>query len=394
MTDPRIAPGDAVALTRALVRTDSRNPSLVPGAPGEAAAARLLADVLTDWGFAVELTEAAPGRPNLLARVGPRTGRTLMLNGHLDTVGVEGMTHAPFDGDIRQGRLYGRGSTDMKGGIAAMCAAAWQAAQRGELAGELLVAAVADEEYESIGTAALLAAGVRAEAAIVTEPTRLAIVPAHRGFAWLEVALYGRAAHGSRYDLGVDAIRHAGRMLAELDRLEEEVLPGRTHPLLGRASVHASTIDGGIGWSTYPERCTLKVERRLLPGETGATARAELEGALARVRERCPEVNATVTLYTTQGPSDVAPDATVVRALAAALAEDGEPVRVEGLAAWTDAALLNEAGIPAICFGPGDIALAHAAEEWIETAEIERATRVLARLVRRWSDQRDGAWRS
>src|SRR5215216_412209 len=173
MTFP-VPPGDAVALTRALVRVDSRNPSLVDGAPGEREAAALLAAVLREWGMAVDVQDAAPGRPNVVARVGRAGGRALMLNGHLDVVGVEGMAHAPFAAEERGGRLYGRGAADMKGGVAAMCAAAWRAARRGALAGEVVVAGVADEEYGSAGTNALIARGVRADAAIITEPTRLA----------------------------------------------------------------------------------------------------------------------------------------------------------------------------------------------------------------------------
>jgi acetylornithine deacetylase len=387
-----ITRGDAVALTRELVRIDSRNPTLVPGAPGESEVARVLGAVLEAWGFRVEVREIAPGRANVIARAGTGTGRSLMFNGHLDVVGTDGMRHAPFDAEERDGRLYGRGATDMKGGIAAMCAAAVRAADQG-VDGELIVAAVADEEYESLGTRALVARGVRAEAAIVTEPTRLAIAPAHRGFAWLEVTLHGRAAHGSRYDIGVDAIRHAGLLLAELDGFEEHVLTTRTHPLLGHASLHASRIEGGTGMSTYPDRCVLHIERRTLPGESTAQAVAEVHEALARVRVRRPELEAEVRLLFAQGPSDVASDAPVVPALAAAVvAEGGEP-RIEGLSAWTDAALLNEAGIPAICYGPGDIALAHAAEEWVSLDEIERAANVLTRLALAWS-AREVAWRS
>jgi acetylornithine deacetylase len=357
----------------------------VAGAPGESAAAALLAGVLDAWGFGVELREAAPGRPNVVARVGRPGGPSLMLNGHLDVVGTEGMAHAPFAGEERAGRLYARGAADMKGGIAAMCAAAWRAAHGGvPLGGELVIAAVADEEHESLGTRALVGGGVRADAAVVTEPTRLAINPAHRGFAWIEVTLRGRAAHGSRYELGVDAIRHAGLLLAELDTFEEVVLAGRTHPLLGRASLHASLVEGGTGLSTYPDRCVLRLERRTIPGERAGDIVAEVEAACARVRTRRPAFAAEVRLLFTAEPSDVPIDAPVVRALTDALADAGEPARVEGMSAWTDAALLNEAGIPAVCFGPGDITLAHSAEEWIETQEIERASAVLTALARRW----------
>ena len=383
MSDP-IAPGDARALARALVAIDSRNPSLVAGAPGELPCAAFLQGVLDGWGFRTEVRDASPGRPNLVARIGEaRGGRTLMFNGHLDVVGIEGMRHAPFVAAERDGRLYGRGSADMKGGIAAMCAAAYLAARDG-LAGEVIVAAVADEEYESLGTRALIAQGIRADACVVTEPTRLAVMPAHRGFVWLEVDVAGRAAHGSRWDIGVDAIRHAGLLLAELDRVDAEELPRRTHPLLGRGSLHASLIEGGIGMSTYPDRCVLRLERRTIPSELAADAVAEVERACAAVRSRRPSFAAQVRLLVSQGPSDVSVESPLVQGLGAALRARGEEMRVEGMSAWTDAALLNEAGIPAVCFGPGDISLAHAAEEYIPLDEIDRATDVLTALARSW----------
>lgn len=377
-----IARGDAVALARALIRIDSRNPTLVPDAPGEGEVARTLASILDEWGFSVQLTDAAPGRPNVVARIGPSDAPALMLNGHLDVVGVEGMVHEAFAAELRSGRIYGRGSADMKGGLAAMCAAATAVSR--DSSSQVVIAAVVDEEYESLGLRALLASGVRADVAIVTEPTRLAICPAHRGFAWIDVTLTGRAAHGSRYDLGVDAIMHAGLLLAELNMLEQTRDAGRRHPLLGRTSLHASTIHGGVGMSTYPERCELAIERRTLPGEDPALALREITDACERVRAQHPAFSAGVKLNTAQAPSDVAVDAPVVERLRSALEGEGMSVRIEGLSAWTDAALLNEAGIPAVCFGPGDISLAHAAEEFVPVAEIEQATRVLTRVVRDW----------
>ena len=381
MTD--IATGDARALTSALVRIDSRNPSLAPGAAGEGAVAHALAGVLRAWGATVELVESSAGRPCVVARYGTAGERSLMLNGHLDTVGVEHMVHAPWDAHEANGRLYGRGSTDMKAGVASMCAAAARAAA-GTLAGEVVITAVTDEEFESAGTRTLLARGVRASVAIVTEPTRLAICPAHRGFAWVEVTVHGRAAHGSRYDVGVDAIRGAALVLAELDVFEERELTTHRHPLLGHASLHAATIEGGIGWSTYPDRCVLRIERRTLPGETPAQALAEVEDACARVRATRAALRTSCRLVLAQAPSDVSIDAPVVRALHDALAAAGEPVTIEGMSAWTDAALLNAAGIPAICFGPGDIGLAHAAEEYVALDEIDRATVVLEHFITRW----------
>jgi acetylornithine deacetylase len=306
-----------------------------------------------------------------------------MLNGHLDVVGVEGMVHEPFSAELRGGRIYGRGSADMKGGLAAMCAAA-ATSVTSKSERQILITAVVDEEWESLGMRALLDAGIRAEQAIITEPTRLAICPAHRGFAWFDVELTGRAAHGSRYDVGIDAITHAGLLLAELDRLEHTRHAGPTHPLLGRGSLHASKIQGGVGMSTYPERCNLAIERRTIPGESVEKATRELTDAFARVKSDRPEFYARVTLSTAQLPSDVPVDAPVVKTLVGAVEREGIPVSIEGLSAWTDAALLNEAGIPTVCFGPGDIGLAHAAEEFVPVDDIERATRVLARVVREW----------
>ena len=208
--------------------------------------------------------------------------------------------------------------------------------------------------------------------------------PGHRGFAWLRVDVLGHAAHGSRYDLGVDAIRHAGLFLAELDKMETTVLPTRKHALIGRPSLHASTISGGTGWSTYPEHCTLRVERRTVPGETGESVRAELEALCAALHTTRESFHAVVTLELYQPASDLAVDAPLTQAVVTALQKESLPAPVEGLSCWTDAALFNEAGIPALCFGPGDIALAHSAEEWVTLDDIEHATRVLERVCASW----------
>jgi acetylornithine deacetylase len=379
----QVAAGDGAELLRRMVRIDSRNPSLVPGAPGELALATFLREILTSWGLDAQLQEAAPGRPNVVATIrGSGGGRSLMFNGHLDIVGVDGMTHTPFDAEEREGRVYGRGASDMKGGVAAMCAAA--ARLRGTLKGDLVIAGVVDEEWQSIGTSALIAAGVRADAAVVAEPTRLGFMPAHKGFAWLQATLHGRAAHGSRWDIGIDAIRHAGLLLSELDRVDREELPRRRHDLLGRPSLHASSIEGGIGLSTYPDRCVVRIERRTIPGETADDVLHELRAACERVRRAVPELRADVELLFAQPPSDVRPDAPIAKALASVMAAQGLDARPLGMSAWTDAALLTAAGVPAVCFGPGDMGLAHAAEEYIDLGEIEQATETLAALATTW----------
>jgi acetylornithine deacetylase len=378
-----IAIGDATALLRELVRTDSRNPALASDAPAEGPIARLLADVLTRWGFDTRISDAAPERPNVVATLrGTGGGKSLMFNGHIDVVGVENMTHAPFEAFVRDGRMYGRGACDMKGGVAAMCAAA--ARVKGALKGDLIIACVADEEWRSLGTAALIAGGARADAAVVTEPTGLTIMPAHKGFVWIELTFHGRAAHGSRWDLGVDAIRHAGLLLSELDRIDSEVLSRKQHVLLGRPSLHAGEIQGGLGLSTYPDRCVLRIERRTIPGETTADVEREIDEVCRLLRARHPAFSADVDIMFAQPPSDVDPKYPVCRGLERAAQAHGISPRIAGMSAWTDAALLNQAGIPAVCFGPGDMGLAHAAEEYIEVREVEQAAEILASFARDW----------
>ncbi len=382
----KIPRGDATALTQALVRIDSRNPTLSPDSPGEKEVATALAEALESWGFTVDLPDTAPGRPNVVARLGPAAAPALMFCGHLDTVGVEGMTHDPFSGEIIGDKLFGRGSCDMKSGVAAMCAAAVKAYDEAgrDARRQIVIAAVTDEEYESIGIEALLASGVTADRAIITEPTQLAICTAHRGFVWTEIEFTGRAAHGSRYDLGVDAIRHAALVLAELDEMETVGLHSRSHPLLGRGSLHASTITGGVGLTTYPESCVVTIERRTIPGETAEDSLAEVRDACARVRLKRPELSAKVNLVGAQLPSDVPRSAAVVKSLERALHAEGRSAPIEGLSAWTDAALLNAAGITTVLFGPGDLGLAHAAEEFVPVGEIEQATAVLTRVAQEW----------
>ncbi len=273
-------------LVSALVAIPSVNPDLVPGGAGEAEVAAYVAGWLRDAGLEVELDEAAPGRPSVVAVAkGRGGGRSLMLNGHLDTVGVEGMER-PFEPVVRDGRLYGRGGYDMKAGVAACMVAARRLAAE-DLAGDVIVTAVADEEYASIGTQSVLKR-FGADAAIVTEPTALRVCVAHKGFVWAELETAGRAAHGSRPDEGVDAIARMAPVLGRLAELESALDAAPGHPLVGPGSVHASLIEGGQELSSYPARCVLSLERRTEPGESADDFTQECEAlSRASTARRC-----------------------------------------------------------------------------------------------------------
>lgn len=373
---------DVVRLLSDLVAADSVNPSLVPGAAGEAAAAGVAAEALRAAGLDVIVEPVAEGRPNVIGVLeGSEPGPSLMFCGHIDTVGVAGMTD-PFVPRIEEGRLYGRGAQDMKGGVAAMIAAA-AALQPTWRRGRLIVACVVDEEFESIGADALVRTW-RADAAIVTEPTDLRMAVAHKGFAWLDVVTEGRAAHGSRPAEGRDAILRMGRVLQALEALDRDLQARPPVPMQGTASLHASIIAGGRELSVYPDRCVLQYERRTVSGEDDAGVRAEVAAILTRLRAADASFAATSRLVTSRPPYRVPDDAPVVRAVASALEARGLPAAPTGMSFWTDAAVLAGAGIPSVIFGPGGAGL-HSIEEYVHVADVETCRDVLADVAQRLS---------
>lgn len=361
----------ARALLEQLVAIDSVNPTLVPGGAGEADLGRFVASWLEEHQVETEYQELAPQRANVVGRVrGSGGGRSLMLNAHMDTVGLGGPDGA-LTPRVDGGRMYGRGAYDMKGSLAAIMVVA-AAATELHLSGDLIVTAVADEEALSIGSERI-AETVTADAAIVTEPTGLGVAVAHRGFVWLELETRGRAAHGSRYDLGIDAIARMGPPLVALAGLDERLREhGEIHPLLGGASLHASLIEGGTELSTYPERCVVKVERRTLPGETVALVEEQL-------RDAAP--TATVKSTFAREPLETPPDTPIVELLtrkaAAVLGNSREPI---GVPFWTDAALFAAAGIPTVVFGPGGEG-AHAEVEWVALEDVDELVKILLATV-------------
>jgi acetylornithine deacetylase len=374
-----ISKDELSALAGNLVEIDSTNPDLTPNGAGELQIGRFVEAWLREAGLEVELHELGPARANVVAFVrGSGGGRSLMLNAHMDTVGAGQMTN-PFSPRIEGDRLYGRGAFDMKASLAAIMLAGREAKAM-DLSGDVIITAVADEEFASIGVQDIVRR-LTADAAIVAEPFGLDLCVAHKGFVWLEVETRGVAAHGSLPDAGVDAIAKMGRVLVELESLDRELRSSPGHPLLGTGSVHASLIQGGQELSTYPQQCTLSIERRTVPGETTAIVEAQIEAILDRARAVDPAFQAEMRTLLVREPFSVDPGEPIVavsrthveRAL-------GREVKTIGAGGWMDAATLSAAGIPTVIFGPdGDGA--HADVEWVSISSAATVANTLVEII-------------
>ena len=370
---------EVVELTARLVEIESINPEIVPGGSGECTLARFVAEWCERAGLETSLEEAAPGRPNVVAVArGRGDGRSLMLNAHMDTVGVAVMAE-PFSGRLDGRRLYGRGAYDMKGSLAA-CMLATVEARRRALRGDVVLTAVADEEFASVGTESI-AASQRVDAAIVTEPTEMQVAVAHRGFVHVEIETRGRAAHGSRPHLGIDAIAKMGRVLVGLEQLDAGLRSHPTHRYVGSGSVHASLIEGGQEFSSYPARCVLQAERRTIPGETAALVELEIQEVITRVGADDPDFSADVRVLGSREPFEVAEDEAIVQLVRRhATAVLGTEPDIVGVSFWADSALLAGAGIPTVLFGPRGEG-AHAEVEWVDVADLERCAEIYAAVA-------------
>ena len=375
-------PDDLSALIRSLVAIDSVNPALVSGAPGEGPIARWIVSWCQERGIATTWLEGTAGRPSVVAHVrGTGGGRSLMLNAHLDTVGTVSMA-APFESRFEAGRVTGRGSLDMKASVAA-CLLVLERLGHAGLAGDLLYAAVADEEHGSVGTREVLER-FAADAAIVTEPSGLDLCVAHRGFAVFEVTVRGLASHTSRPDLGANAIVAMGRVLGGIATLDAEVRRRPSHPRLGHASLQPVLVAGGHELFTTPDVCRSSVEWRTLPGEDGATRLARIEAIVRAALGDDPRLSATVEVVVERAPFEVADDAPIVQAVAGAVrARLGTAPALTGAPFWMDAALYAEAGIPTVVVGPGGGGM-HAADEWVDVASVATLVDVLEDVARGW----------
>jgi len=361
-----------------LVRIDSRNPNMTPDGPGEVEIGAYLVGILEDLGLRVRTHHLGPKRVNVVGVLpGSGGGRSLMLNGHMDTVGVEDMQD-PFSGEIRDGRLYGRGSQDMKGSLAAMLGAV-KALIDGEisLAGDLIIAFVADEEDRSLGTRHLVQE-YKAHGAIVTEPTGMDVVRAHRGLIWYQVETFGKAAHGSRYREGVDAITRMGKFLAGLAELEEDIVHRPPHPLVGPPSLHASLIQGGTDICTYAAHCEVKIDRRTIPGEQEEEVTADLQAIIRDLAAGDDTFKAAVKPIMLRPPLETAADAVLLNSLGRAYHRQlGHSPEITGAGYWSDAALLSDAGMEAVLLGPTGQGM-HGPREWVALDSVFDLARVLA----------------
>lgn len=373
-------------LLKRLVAIDSVNPDLVPGAKGESEVAAFISQWLSDSGVEVYLEDSGrPGRPNVVAIArGTGKGRSLLLNAHMDTVGVAGMTE-PFTPVIKNGRLYGRGALDTKSALAAFMTAIVNVKDIPHR-GDVILTAVIDEEYASAGTDAVVTRW-KADGAIVGEPTGLRIVTEHKGFAWYEIETAGVAAHGSRPDLGVDAIVKMGKVLAAIEQYGQRLSSIKNHPSLGPGSVHASLISGGQEISSYPARCRLSVERRTIPGETVEAVTAQIQGLLDETARDDPDFRATLQIGLARGPMEISRNSSLAVTLAKHVQNvtGNEPV-FAGMGGWMDSALLAASGTPAIVFGPSGEGL-HAEIEWVDLRSVRVCTDIVIALIEDFCNQ-------
>jgi acetylornithine deacetylase len=372
---------EAARLAAELVRIPSVNPALDPDGAGEGALARYVAAWADAHGL--ETTWLGPGeRPSVLIRLpGQGGGRTLMLNAHLDTVGVHGM-EAPFEPRVRAGRMFARGAMDMKASLAACLLTLRDLRRDGEPRGDVVLAAVADEEHDSIGTRAALSALPDADVAVVTEPTDLTLHVAHRGFAVVEVEFEGRASHTSQPERGVNAVSHLGRLLARIEAADRDLRAAPPHPLLGHAAWQAVLASGGQELFTTPVAAHAVLERRTLPGQSASAAEAEVAAMLDALASDDPRLRATTRTVVAREAFEAPLDDPAVVAVAAAVeAVTGRPPEVRGAPYWTDAALIAEAGVPTVLYGPvgGGI---HQPDEWVDLASVDVLRQVLGRVAR------------
>ncbi|KAF5559585.1 diaminopropionate ammonia-lyase [Fusarium phyllophilum] len=377
-----VSGNDPVALTQTLVQINSASPDLgsVPG-PGETTIARYVAAWLEHRDLETHWVEYTKGRPSVVGVVrGTGGGKSVIFNGHLDTVTIMGYDDDPLSGKIVDGRLYGRGSADMKGGVAAGMIALANAKKLG-LRGDVIFTGVADEESLSKGTEDILRAGWRADAAVVSESTNLEVNHAHKGYCHIEIKVYGLAAHGSRADLGIDAIVNAGHFLVEFGKYVKKLQEGHGDETLGTGTAHASIISGGEEASSYPAQCTIIAERRTIPGETNEVVQKEFDDIIAKVAKEITDFKAEAKIFFSRPPQFTAADHPFTKLVSGIVGNaTGKDAVIAGAPFWTDCALLAEKGIVPLLWGPKGEGF-HGKKEFVHVKSIEQVAEGLSNIA-------------
>jgi len=364
-----------------LIRINSVNPELETTGPGEEEIGKYISDELSALGVDVEIQEVQPGRFNVIGIIsGSGGGKSLMLNAHMDTVGVSGMQN-PFSGKIENGRLYGRGSYDMKGSIAAILATAKKLTEKNiRLSGELILSFVVDEEFESIGARELVKK-YKTDSAIVTEPSDLNVCLAHRGFGVFKIVTHGKIAHGGKHREGIDANLKMGLILAELNQLANQLPDRKKHALCGEASLHVPLIEGGKSLFIYSDECTAHVERRTLPGESESEVLGEFEQILQKCKANDEPLRTTVESVIWRNPYEIERDRPIVQSLMkSAQNQTGRNPKFIGHTWWEDSAIFGQADIETVIFGPKGGGI-HEETEWVEIDSVVQLSDVLWDVV-------------
>jgi succinyl-diaminopimelate desuccinylase len=362
-------------MTRQLVK--------IPSPTGEEREiANFLKDYFASIGFEAFLDNVEKNRPNIVATYkGAKHGPRFLLSGHLDTVPVgEGWTKAPFSGEVTDTHIWGRGATDMKGGLAVMAMAMKALKDSGvDLAGEIVFAGVVGEEENQAGTRHLIESGFQADYAIISEPTNLLVVNMHKGAINCALTVYGKGAHASTPEQGKNAIYHASRLALALEEYSGQ-LSKKTHPILGSPTLVVGTVQGGQVPYMVADYCRLMIDRRLLPGETYEETAQEIRGVVDSVNRRFPGFRVEMEMTVSTPPMATDPESPVVKALRRNAEEVmGKDEGVHGWPAVSDGNVLVEGGIPTALFGPGDIGgMAHKPDEGVEVKQLREATRVVA----------------
>lgn len=371
-----------------LIRIDSRNPGLEAHAPGEWEIAHYVKELLDRLHWETAFHDLGEGRANVIAtRKGTKEGPSLMINVHLDTVGTDGMKN-PFSAEFKEGRIFGRGAQDTKGGMAAVLGMAKLLSEQDiQLLGDLVLAFVADEEHLSIGTTDLLK-HVKTDAALVIEPTDLDVCIGHRGFGVFQLKTRGRTAHGGNSEWGIDANLHMGHLLMELDLLKKKWQEDHHHKLLGVPGLHIPLLSGGRQLFSYADECTAHIECRTVPGQSHTGVLHDLQGILDSLRERMDNFTGSVRPDIWRSPYEIEVDRPVVQSLVAATAEvRGMTPKLITHPWWEDAALLGEAGIEAVVMGPVGSGL-HTDEEWVDARSVIMMAEILLKTVQNFCNNK------